>query len=275
VSSLALAFALGAAVCHATWNVLLAKAKDAHAATALMLVLSIVFAAPLALAAGWRLEARAWPFLLASAAIQVVYVGLLNVAYARYELAVVYPLARGLGPVFMLVGSRLGVTALPTAPQIRAIFVVCAGVLLVRGFKRTGHVRDIGVALLIACCIANYTLLDKLALQFAHPLTYLTLVLVVPALTHTAHIVRMRGSAALGAALGWRTLAAAGATVGSYSMGLIALQLAPAAAIAAVRETSVVIVTILAAVVLHERVTRIQLLGAGCVALGVALLART
>jgi drug/metabolite transporter (DMT)-like permease len=275
VSSLALSFALGAAVCHATWNVLLAKSKDTQAAFALMLVLSIVFCAPLALAAGWRIGPRAWPFLLASAAIQVIYIALLNVAYTRYELAVVYPLARGLGPVFMLVGGGLGVTALPTGQQIRAVLVVCAGVLLVRGFKRSGHLRDVGVALLIACCIAGYTLLDKLALQFASPLTYLTVVLVVPAMAHAAHVARGRGTSALRAALGWRTVAAAGATVGSYSMGLMALQLAPAAPIAAVRETSVVIVTILAAVVLHERVSRIQMLGAACVALGVALLART
>lgn len=275
MSSLALSFALGAAVCHATWNVLLAKSKDTQAAFALMLVLSIVFCAPLALAAGWRIGPRAWPFLLASAAIQVIYIALLNVAYTRYELAVVYPLARGLGPVFMLVGGGLGVTALPTGQQIRAVLVVCAGVLLVRGFKRSGHLRDVGVALLIACCIAGYTLLDKLALQFASPLTYLTVVLVVPAMAHAAHVARGRGTSALRAALGWRTVAAAGATVGSYSMGLMALQLAPAAPIAAVRETSVVIVTILAAVVLHERVSRIQMLGAACVALGVALLART
>ncbi len=275
MSSLALTFALGAAVCHATWNVLLAKSKNTHASFALMLVLSIVFCAPLALSAGWRIAPRAWPFLLASAAIQVVYIALLNVAYTRYELAVVYPVARGLGPVFMLVGSGLGITALPTAPQIRAVLVVCAGVLLVRGFKRSGHLRDVGVALLIACCIAGYTLLDKLALQFASPLTYLAVVLVGPALTHAAHVARVGGTSALRAALGWRTVAAAGATVGSYSMGLMALQLAPAAPIAAVRETSVVIVTILAAVVLHERVSRIQMLGAACVALGVALLART
>ena len=275
MSPIALTLALGAAACHATWNVLLAKSKDTHAAFTLMLVLAIVFSAPLALAAGWRIGPRAWPFLLASAAIQAIYIALLNIAYTRYELAVVYPLARGLGPVFMLAGSGLGGTALPTAPQIRAVLVVCAGVLLVRGFKRSGHLRDVGVALLIACCIAGYTLLDKLALQFASPLTYLTVVLVGPALAHAAHTVRIRGPNALRAAVGWRTVAAAAATVGSYSMGLVALQLAPAAPIAAVRETSVVIVTILAAVVLHERVSRIQMLGAACVALGVALMSRT
>jgi drug/metabolite transporter (DMT)-like permease len=271
---LALAFALGAAVCHATWNVFVAKSKDIHAATALMLVLSIALSAPLALATGWRIEAGAWPFLLASATLQIVYLALLNTAYSRYELGVVYPLARGLGPVLILIVSSLGVTVLPSAPQIRAIVIVCAGVLLVRGFKRLGHFRDVGIAFLIACCIAGYTLLDKLALQFANPLTYLVLVIIVPAATHFSHVMRSRGPSAVRAALDWRVVVASLATVGSYALGLLALQLAPAAAITAVRETSVVMVTIMAGAVLREPVSRAQLLGAACVAAGVALLAR-
>jgi drug/metabolite transporter (DMT)-like permease len=271
---LALGYALGAAVCHATWNVLLAKSRDTHTATALMLVLAIVFCAPLAVAAGWRIEAPAWPYLLASAALQIVYLALLNAAYSRYALAVVYPLARGLGPVVLLIIGSVGVTALPTAPQVRAVLVICAGVLLVRGLRRSGHFRDVGVAFLIACCIAGYTLLDKTALQFANPLTYLVLVIVIPALAHCGHVLRVRGAPHLLAALDWRVLIASLATVGSYALGLLALRLAPAAAITAVRETSVVIVAILSAVVLHQPVSRVQMLGAVSVALGIAMLAR-
>jgi drug/metabolite transporter (DMT)-like permease len=59
----------------------------------------------------------------------------------------------------------------------------------------------------------------------------------------------------------------------AYALVLAALSLAPAASVAAVRETSVLIATGLAALLLHERVGRLRVLGAMLVVLGVALVA--
>ena len=67
-------------------------------------------------------------------------------------------------------------------------------------------------------------------------------------------------------------MAAAIAMLGAYTLVLLALRLAPAASVAAVRETSVVIAVVLAALVLHERVTRARAIGAAVVVGGVVLL---
>jgi drug/metabolite transporter (DMT)-like permease len=61
----------------------------------------------------------------------------------------------------------------------------------------------------------------------------------------------------------------------TYLLILVALRLAPAAAVSAVRETSVVFAAGLAAWLLHERVTRRRFAGAALVATGIALLALT
>ena len=63
------------------------------------------------------------------------------------------------------------------------------------------------------------------------------------------------------------------ASFGAYVLVLLALRLASAASVAAVRETSVVIAAVLAAPVLGERVGRLRLGGALVVVAGVALLA--
>jgi len=71
-----------------------------------------------------------------------------------------------------------------------------------------------------------------------------------------------------------RWSAAAGlAMFGAYGLVLAALRLAPAASVAAVRETSVVMATGLAAIYLHERVSRERAIGAVLVCGGVAVLA--
>ena len=59
----------------------------------------------------------------------------------------------------------------------------------------------------------------------------------------------------------------------AYALVLAALERASAASVAAVRETSVVIATVFAALVLHERVSRWRALGSAIVVCGIGLLA--
>ena len=75
------------------------------------------------------------------------------------------------------------------------------------------------------------------------------------------------------AAAGWAPVAVGAGLSVAYLLVLLALRVASAPAVSAVRETSVVIATALAAVLLHERVSRGRLAGSVLVAAGVALLA--
>jgi drug/metabolite transporter (DMT)-like permease len=121
----------------------------------------------------------------------------------------------------------------------------------------------------VGACIAGYTLVDKEGLRFADPLPYLELVLVVPAIAYAGWI----GWARLRAAFGWRSAVAGIGMFAAYALTLAALRLAAAAPVAAVRETSIVIATLLGAVVLHEAVGRARLLGAVVIVLGVGAIA--
>jgi drug/metabolite transporter (DMT)-like permease len=94
-----------------------------------------------------------------------------------------------------------------------------------------------------------------------------------PAVVYGIIMTRLKGAGMLQACLTWRIVAAAAAMVGAYTLVLFALRIAPAAPVAAVRETSVVMAVLLAGTVLHEPVKPVQLAGAGLVAVGIALLA--
>jgi drug/metabolite transporter (DMT)-like permease len=84
---------------------------------------------------------------------------------------------------------------------------------------------------------------------------------------------RRRGRAAVRAAIGAPAVAAGLFTFGAYILVLAALARAPAAPVAAVRETSIVIATALAVPFLHERVGPARIAGSVLVVLGVLLLA--
>jgi uncharacterized membrane protein len=94
------------------------------------------------------------------------------------------------------------------------------------------------------------------------------------AVFYVAFVARRSGVAAVRAAIGRSAIIAGIGGIGSYVLVLAALQMASAAPVAAVRETSVVIAVALAALVLGERVGRGRMLGALVVAAGTALVAR-
>ena len=260
----ALAFALGAAFLHAFWNVLLARASDIQAATAVAVAVSVVAFAPVA-AVTWRVEGDAVPYIAASSLLQLAYFVVLAAAYQRAEVSLVYPLARGLAPVITLaVGVALLGAATSTA-QVAGVVLVASGVLLVRGVRQAPDQR--GVVLGVAALIAGYTLVDNAGIEHADPIAYLELVLVGPALVYLAVVGRSRARRELGV----RNVVVGLSGFGAYALVLAALNLAPAAPVAAVRETSVVIATALAALLLHERVSLARAAGAVLVAAGVVL----
>jgi len=217
----------------------------------------------------WELHADVWPYLAATSALELAYFVLLAFAYNRAELSVVYPLARGLAPVLVL-GGAVALTGAGTTPrQVGGVLLVGSGILLVRG---VGRVRGALLAIVIACVIASYTVVDKHGVEHASPVAYLELMSIATGLAYAGFIVATRGKAALRAELGWRSIFAGVGTFAAYACVLAALQLASAASVAAVRESGVLVATALAAIFLRERVTLWRAGGAVLVVAGVALL---
>ena len=129
----------------------------------------------------------------------------------------------------------------------------------------------------VGACIAAYTLIDSVALEHASPVALLVVVLGTTALVQAGAIASRTGDRARWWAPrcagpdAWRTLVAGFGILGAYGLVLLALVDAPAAPVAAVRETSVVMVVLLLALTGRERLTAARLGGAVAVAAGVAL----
>ena len=261
----ALALALGAAALHALWNLLLARERDTEAASAIAL-LALVATLALPAALTWRVETAAVPFIVGSAALELVYVALLAIAYRRYELSLVYPVARGLAPVLALLLVVAAGAARPSPVGILGVLAVAVGVLLVRGLRGgTG----LAFGIVIAAAIAGYTVVDRYGIRHAAAGPYLLLVMLWPALVYPLVV----GTGRVRAALSPVTVVIGALSASAYLLVLLALRLASAPAVAAVRETSVVIATAAAATFLGERVGPTRIVGAVAVAAGVAQLA--
>jgi drug/metabolite transporter (DMT)-like permease len=272
MSPLALGLALLAAFLHASWNLLLRRTDDTEAGTALMICTGCVVVAPLA-AATWSVQAAVVPYLFATWTFELTYFVLLAAAYRRAELSLVYPLARGTAPVVVLVVGVALLGVQPTVPGGVGVLLVGAGVLLVRGLRGRGDTAGTLLALATATAIAGYTLVDRVGVTLAGAVTYLELAMVVPGVLYLVAVIYLRGGTYVRAQLHPMTVVAGTLMISAYGLVLLALRLAPAASVAAVRESGVVMATAMAAVLLHERVSRERFAGAILVVAGIAALA--
>ena len=268
----ALALTLASAFVHAGWNLALARARDTEAATAVVLVLAlIVWAVPAALLGG--VSAAAAPYIAASSVLELAYFVLLAAAYRRAELSVVYPVARGAAPILLVAAALVGVGGAVGALQVAGVLLIAGGIVAVRGLGAGAGAGDLALAVGVGACIAAYTLVDREGVQHAAPVPYLWLVLVGPTLVYALAMTRVKGRPALRAELTPAAGFAAVGILGAFALALAALRQAPAAAVGAVRETSVVIAVAAAGVLLREPVGPRRLAGAAVVVAGIALVA--
>jgi drug/metabolite transporter (DMT)-like permease len=265
---------LGAAL-HATWNALVKSGADKLLDTALV----VAGSATLAVAAIPFLPipaAASWPMLLASAVIHLVYFALVAAAYRAGDMSLAYPLMRGTPPlaVAILAALLLGETLRPLGWL--GVALVCGGVLVMavrRGAR--AHAATVGVALANAAIIATYTLVDGVGARLSGaPVAYTLWAFLLTALVFLPFVAwRRPGELAGHLRTRWRIgLGAGGCTLGSYALALWAMTQAPIAAVAALRETSILFGVAIATLVLRERPTPARWAGAALIAAGAAAL---
>ncbi|NUZ05790.1 EamA family transporter [Piscinibacter koreensis] len=292
MSTAALALVLVAALLHAAWNVL-AKKVGGDARFALMTALIVVVLwAPVCLAVGLvdamtRWGVLEWGVLLASAVIHVAYFIALLRGYRAADLTVVYPVARGTGPLLSSIGAVLWLgeslslaAAAGVAGVVFGVFCIAGGpALLTRArdpAQRARVVAGLGWGGLTGGLIAAYTLVDGYAVKvlLISPIVvdYVGNVLRVPFLLPTA--LHDRTAFAALWRLQWRA-AFVIALIGplAYVLVLYAVQLAPLSHVAPAREVSMLFAALLGGRLLGEGDTRMRLIGAACIAGGVAGLA--
>ncbi|MGH8760575.1 MAG: DMT family transporter [Burkholderiales bacterium] len=282
-----LALVLAGAMCHALWNILAKRAAGGPLFVWLFGCVSVVAAAPVALWTWWThpqtFDAWMWMAALASGLVHVVYSLVLQQGYRVSDFAVVYPVARGTGPLMSVLGAVVLLSEVPSVLGWLGVALVLGGVFMTAGAMDLlsggdASRRRLGVlwGVLTGLCIACYTVIDGWAVKtlgmvpvlfYAVGLLFRTLLL-APWALHRRATLREQ----------WRQHRTAIILVGllsplAYSLVLFAVQTAPLSYVAPVREISMLIGTLLGARLLNESLRRSQVLGAAMMLLGVAGLA--
>ena len=270
------------AIAHATWNITIKRAGTSGTGFLwLTFALGAVVFAPFGL---WSLAVEGadlwrWAgFAAGSGALQVGYFLLLQKGYSVGDVSVVYPLARGTGPLISVVLAVVLLGERPGWPVLIGALVVVAGVVTIglagarsgAGANRSGVLFGLAVGVLIAV----YTLWDATAVT-AGGLPVVGLYwgsLVVQTIALAPWALRDRQLRAT--AIAHRVAVPVVAVLAplAYIFILLAVQLAPVSVVAPAREVSVVLVSLAGWLWFREPHPAQRLVGAAVVLLGVGVL---
>ena len=284
MTPLALALVLAAAFFHASWNLFAKRAGGGGAFVWLVAALATVLYAPLALVSFVlqrpHLGAAECAFLLGSSVLHIGYYTLLQRGYRAGDLSLVYPTARGTGPLLATAGAVALFGEQPTPVALTGALLIALGVFFLLGSSREREPVDraaIGYALLTGVLIAAYTLWDKHAVGVLRipPLLFDWASHAGRALLLAPFVVPRRWPEVLRE---WRThrreaLGVAVLSPLSYILVLTALAFSPVSYVAPAREVSILIGAAMGARLLSEGHARRRLAAAGAMLLGLAALA--
>ncbi|AQT79965.1 EamA family transporter [Mycolicibacterium litorale] len=271
---------LVSALMHAVWNSLAHAVSDRLVGFALIGAVDSIGGGVMALTAGPP-NASGWPFIIASAALHVAYNLLLLASYQLGEFSQMYPLARGTSPWLVAVISVMVLGNKLPATQLAGILAISGGLIalvLVGGRPRRSDLPALSAAVLTGVMIAAYTVVDGVGVARTPLLAYIGWMFFLQGPPIAVIAVLRRRGGRLGPAL--RASASAGITGGVISLGAYAIVLwaqtsGALAAIAALRETSIVFGALIGAVFLGERLGPRRVVAAAVVLVGVLLIGVT
>lgn len=280
----ALTLILAAAVTHATWNFLNKRASGHATFTWLVAVLSALLYAPatITIIEVWDIEINflVIGLMAGSAALHTAYFVLLNQGYRVGDLSLVYPLARGTGPLLSSIAAILFLGERPSLIALGGALLIIGGAVILTTnlsqLRQHGAQDAMLYALVTGLFIAAYTLWDKQAVShFAvAPLLLDWGANVGRALLLTPLAVKYSDQTVSE----WRehkyeAIACAVLIPFSYILVLTAMRFTPVSYVAPAREISILIGTAMGARLLGEGDVRRRLAGAAAMVAGVVGLA--
>ena len=288
MTALSLVLVLLSAVAHASWNLMLKRAGDPEVFAWVMLVVGSILLAPVGLALLWynSMDFPGLWFLLASVVLHVFYFMLLARGYATGDLSLVYPVARGMGPMLVPVLAVILLGEIVETMAIVGISAIVGGIYTISWWGNFHQVlrspllflRSAGMryAVLTGLTIAVYSIVDKEGVGHIQPLLYIYFLDIGTVALLTPYILANKGMETVKAE--WRANAVPITVSGllafaAYGLVLTAFSLSRVSYVAPAREVGIVIGVLMGIFLLKEPFGRGRLLGSGLIVGGLVLIA--
>jgi drug/metabolite transporter (DMT)-like permease len=266
---------------HTLWNLLLKQSRQKIIASWWIVIIGAILFLPGLFFLGLP-PREIWHFALISAALEATYMLTLSLAYKNSDFSLVYPMARGTAPAFLLLWSLLFLHENLTAWGLFGLMMIISGLLLngtsslIQNRKNIPNIKGIAAALATAFFISVYTFVDGMAVKRAPAISYGILMFILIPFWLTPFVLKRYGwSQVIGE---WkvqpvRFLIAGFLGVLAYLIALYAYSFSPISYSGAIREVSVVLGAFAGWYFLKERLGSVRLVGAFIIFAGILTIA--
>ncbi len=279
---------LCAAALHAAWNYQTKKSQNKLAFVWLFQLVGLVFYLPVFMAHWPRvaIPTKAWIFIVATGLIHAFYFGFLTTAYDDGDLSMVYPVARGTGPVIV---SILAISFIDEQIYLIAgmgIVLITSGIytLHLPSFKMATFFTPFTTirqgatlwALLTGLTIAIYSLIDKIGVTHADPFIYIYFLFLGSWLALSPYAFLKKGFLSA-VTKEWHQNRLIILLVGflcfsTYLIVLYAMQIGKVSYIVSVRESSILMSVLFGMFFLKEQLNRQKVIGSLLIFCGIILI---
>ncbi|MCH8349608.1 MAG: EamA family transporter [Chloroflexi bacterium] len=288
MTPLSLGLVLLSALAHSTWNLLLKRSTDPELFVWWLLVAGSVLLMPLGLVLYWLhpLGQTGWLFVLATVVLHILYFLLLGRSYARADLSLVYPIARGMGPMLVPILAVVFLRETISGLAIAGIVAIVVGIYAV---SLSGAIRQLmrqplnllrnpgtRYAILTGLTIATYAIVDKRGVSHVQPFLYMYLMILGCALGLAPYVLSKWEARVIGAE--WRAnprpiIAAGLLTFLGYGLVLTAFSMSRVSYVAPAREVGIVLGVLMGVFILKEPFGAARIIGSIIVVAGLVLIA--
>jgi len=273
-----------AAFAHSTWNILVKRTTDSKHLLLFSSATEAVLFLPIGiygLAGSWSVFGwKAGIFLIATGIIHLLYTECLVRGYRASDLSVVYPLARGTGPLLSFIGAILILHEHVSVLSAGGALLITFGILLSSGgiyalrqrLDQAGLFWGLATGFTIAC----YTLVDGYSVKglLLSPFLVEYAGNGLRALLLSVGISRRQGTLAAEYSKYWKYVCSIAVLMPvGYILVLFAMRMAPVSHVAPIREMSMMIGTYFGIKFLGEGHAKSRILGSVLIAIGVAAIA--
>lgn len=287
MNSAALSLVIAGALLHALWNLFAKKASGGLPFVWLFGVVSLVVSLPFGLSSWYtnspQLTVQAWFAITGSALVHVAYSLVLQKGYRESDFSVVYPLARGTGPLLAVFGAIVVLGETPSLLGWLGILSILTGIVLISGMARILAVPSpkarAGLlwGTVTGVSIAAYTVIDGWAVKALGIAPVLYYVLGLSLRTIVLAPLALRDGQGL--RYQWRMNRPYIVAVGmpspfAYTLVLFAMTMAPLSYVAPIRELSMLLGVLIGARLLRESFVPSRVIGTACMVAGVVMLAQ-
>ena len=288
MTALALGLVLLSAVAHSSWNLLLKRSADKELFVWWLLATASILLFPLGVVLFWLYPVGhpGWAYVLATSLLHILYFLLLGRSYTTGDLSLVYPIARGIGPMLVPILAVIFFSESVAGLAIIGIAAIVVGIFtvswwgtfrnLVRAPADFFRNPDTRYAMFTGLTITSYTMVDKGGVGHVEPFLYMYLLTLGATLGMFPYVLRKWGMNSIGRA--WRAnsgpiVAASLLAFLAYGLILTAFSLSRVSYIAPAREVGIVLGVLLGVFLLKEPFGAGRLLGSGFIVVGLVLIA--